>query len=389
VKGNAVKSRAFSILALAFLTAPLPAQSVYPTGTTIWDHAKTNDGYTIYLGSDGIGYMIDMDGTVVHTWTSPVAGQQLYILEPLPKLGVVSFLKPVSGAEDSQTAIELDYAGNVVWSFDMPPKAPLGSTFHHDSERLANGNTLILARQPILVPVISPIVLQDDALLEVDPTGKVVWTWQAWQHAAELGFDDEAKDLIAKQGGDWLHCNSVSEIPPNTHADPVFAAGNLIVSLRFSNTILIIEKATGNVIWRIGPDDHVTFGQHNPHMIPLGLQGAGHILVFDNGSGTGYPLKRRAPGYSQIREIDPETKLTVWTYNSAKSGQNIRDFFSDIISNAQRLPNGNTMICQGARGRLFEVDSAGAIVWEYMVPVATAGSSSVYRAYRVDYSWNQ
>ena len=154
-----MQSRAICILALSFLTALLSAQSIYPTGTTIWDHAKTNDGYTIFLGFDAIGYMIDMNGTVVHTWTSPVAGQQLYILEPLPKLGVVSFLKPISGAENSQTAVELDYSGNVVWSFDMPPKAPVGSTFHHDSERLANGNTLILARQPILVLAISPIVL--------------------------------------------------------------------------------------------------------------------------------------------------------------------------------------------------------------------------------------
>jgi hypothetical protein len=335
-----VNSRAFRILALAFLTAPLTAQSVYPTGTTIWDHAKTNDGYTIFLGADGVGYMIDMDGTVVHTWTSPVAGQQLYIMEPLPKHGVVSYIKPNSGAEISLTALELDYNGSVVWSFDMPPKAPVGSTFHHDSERLANGNTLLLARQPILRARHLPDRPQDDALLEVDPAGEVVWTWQAWQHAKELGFDDEAKGLIAKQGGDWLHCNSVTEIPPNTHTDPVFAAGNLIVSLRYSNTILIIEKATGNVAWRIGPDDHITFGQHNPHMIPLGLQGAGDLLVFDNGSGTGYPLKRRAPGYSQIQEIDPETRLPVWIYNSAKSGHNIRDFFSDIISNAQRLPTG-------------------------------------------------
>jgi hypothetical protein len=47
------------------------------------------------------------------------------------------------------------------------------------------------------------------------------------------------------------------------------------------------------------------------------------------------------------------------------------------------------MICQGARGRFFEVDTTGAIVWEYMVPFSAGGSSSVYRAYRVDYTWNQ
>ena len=51
-----------------------------------------------------------------------------------------------------------------------------------------------------------------------------------------------------------------------------------------------------------------------------------------------------------------------------------------------RLPNGNTLICSGVKGRLFEVDVAGTIVWEYMSPF---GNRTVYRAYRVDYSWLQ
>jgi uncharacterized protein (UPF0248 family) len=125
-------------------------------------------------------------------------------------------------------------------------------------------------------------------------------------------------------------------------------------------------------------------------MIPLGLPGAGNILVFDNGAGTGYPLKKRAPGYSRVVEIDPETKQVVWAYDARQSGQNVRDFWSDIVSSADRLPNGNTMICQGARGRIFEIDPTGAIVWEYMSPFAEAsGSHLVYRAYRKEYTWTQ
>lgn len=283
---------------------------------------------------------------------------------------------------------ELDFDGNLVWSYEIPSNAPAGSSLHHDSERLPNGNTLLLGVQPVLVPEISPTPLRDDVIFEVDPAGNIVWKWVTWQHANEFGFDAEAKELIYAQGGDWTHTNSISVIPPNAHTDPAFAEGNIIVSQRYTNTIFIINKETGAIDWKIGPDDHLTFGQHYPHMIAEGLPGAGNILVFDNGSGTGYPLKVRAPGYSRVQEIDPVTKTTVWSYDSSKSQQNIRDFWSDIISGAQRLPNGNTLICQGTRGRIFEVDAAGAIVWEYMAPYqSTNGSRQVFRAYRVDYSW--
>ena len=44
------------------------------------------------------------------------------------------------------------------------------------------------------------------------------------------------------------------------------------------------------------------------------------------------------------------------------------DFYSAFISGAHRMANGNTFICSGATGRIFEVTRAGAIVWEYRSP---------------------
>ena len=365
-------------------------QSVYPTGTTIWDKTATNDGFTIFCGGDGVCRMIDMDGTVVNTWTSPVPGFVLDSIDPIAPGHITAFLRPAGAAGPNVTMAELDYGGTLVWFYNIPKNAPPGSTFTHDSERLPNGNTIIIGSEPVLAPWISPKIIQDDQLYEVDPVGNLVWHWYLRDHVKEFGFDSEARALIAQQGGDWAHMNSLYVIPPNSHSQPEFAAGNLIVSLRYTNTIFIIEKATGSVVWRIGPDNHITFGQHSPHMIPLGLPGAGNLLVFDNGSGTGYPLKRRAPGYSRIQEIDPVTKKAVWIYDSSQSGQNIRDFWSDITGNAQRLANGNTMIDMGARGRLFEIDANGRIVWEYMSPYTDGiGNQVVFRGYRVDYSWNK
>jgi len=63
-------------------------------------------------------------------------------------------------------------------------------------------------------------------------------------------------------------------------------------------------------------------------------------------------------------------------------------FYSDRISNAQRLPNGNTLINEGRFGRFFEVTPAGEVVWEYVNPyfgpdtVAAAKQMNVFRVYR-------
>ena len=63
------------------------------------------------------------------------------------------------------------------------------------------------------------------------------------------------------------------------------------------------------------------------------------------------------------------------------------DFFSPHISGAQRLRNGNTLICEGGFGRIFEVTKKGETVWEfsnpYHQPHPVLGNINwVFRAYR-------
>lgn len=57
--------------------------------------------------------------------------------------------------------------------------------------------------------------------------------------------------------------------------------------------------------------------------------------------------------FSRVIEVELATKQIVWKYQERKES----DFFSPRISNAQRLPNGNTLICEGVFGRIFEVTS--------------------------------
>jgi hypothetical protein len=134
-------------------------------------------------------------------------------------------------------------------------------------------------------------------------------------------------------------------------------------------------------------------------MIPRGLPGEGNILIFDNGGFGGfgapnptapYGINNARREYSRVIEIDPVAMKIVWEYNANKSGyRDTFKFFSDYVSSAQRLPNGNTLIDEGAVGRLFEVTPDGEIVWEYISPFyqEKENYNMVYRAYRVPYDY--
>ena len=103
------------------------------------------------------------------------------------------------------------------------------------------------------------------------------------------------------------------------------------------------------------------------------------------------------PG-SRVLEIDPISREIVWQYDASCSGRPFWTFYSSFISSARRLPNGNTLICEGMNGRLFQVTIDGDIVWEYVNPifgqwtdhdVESGGSLSnwVFRAQPIPYDW--
>jgi hypothetical protein len=203
----------------------------------------------------------------------------------------------------------------------------------------------------------------------------------------------------------------MSVLGPNRfydQGDKRFHPDNIIVDARQLNIIWIIDKRTGRIVWKVGPDYAATpelrklgqiIGQHHAHMIPKGLPGAGNIMVFDNGGAAGYgspnPGSITGAGNairpnSRVLEFDPITLEIVWQYSSQTSGLDMTSFFSHYISSAQRLPNGNTLIDEGADGRVFEVTPEREIVWEYVSPFFSDMKelqNGVYRAYRVPYEW--
>lgn len=404
--------------------------SIYPTGTTRYDPAKAYNSFVLFSAGDNIARLIDLNGNSVHEWKDAgafstaidpalVGGQRGHVLLTLSTIeGKGTDLVPGQvTARISQTIGELDWKGDPVWQFGA--KAPDGlARQHHDWARLANGNTVVLSNLLHAVKGFKQPRLLDDVIYEVNPAGEIVWRWVASEHLEEFGFTPAQLKLVrASESADYLHLNNLKVVGPNrwfAAGDQRFAPDNLLIDSRNANFIAIIDRKTGKVVWSLGPNHPAagefrperklprpfdrTSGQHDAHIIPEGLPGAGNLLVFDNEGEGGYPpLPLSVTGGSRVLEIDPVKEEIVWQYTGEDSGGPGWSFQSTHISNARRLPNGNTFIDEGQKGRLFQVTREGEIVWEYVNPYLRRGkdalsgkptaNNQLYRAQPVPYDW--
>jgi outer membrane protein assembly factor BamB len=391
-------------IVLAIKIATFGHTSVFPVGLTLSKPA-VQPGYVVFGAPDGNAYAIDARGNVAKKWSSPEPNTALAYTRPLANgnlLAQVRLVGSLSGAAGADSVIEMTQDGRVVWKYTDRVRL-----LHHDMERRSNGNTLIVCSKDLDLPQISRKLLTDDCLIEVDPSGKVVWEWQTADHIDDLELPYDVRSEImngypsgrrtglpaptATKGFDYLHMNAASPIPESAgHTDPRFKPGNVIVSYRFINTLAIVDRDTKKIVWKtVG----LTIGQHNPHFVPAGLAGTGHVLVFDNGyvDGNTNPFRISSRPYSRVLEINPLDNSTAWEYTAENSNRPIWTFFSHYISGAQRQPNGNTLICEGSNGRIFEVTAAGEIVWEYVNPfpnlTAKIPNSTIFRAAKVPEGW--
>lgn len=318
----------------------------HPVGLIHHTPAACQRGYTLFSTTRGgrDAYLIDMEGNVVHSWNSPEGIHYSYLLDNGNLLCRTMPPQDAGGVEtvggSSASIIELDWDGNLVWAYR-------DNTLHHDYERLPNGNTLLLMWDPIPEDLAAQVQggydvdfapgMLGDVVREVTPDGAIVWEWRSWEHL------DTNEDILGPLDArrEWTHGNCLNVTPD----------GDLLVSFRLTNTVGIVDRATGAFKWKWGPGeiDH----QHHPTWLD-----SGRVLIFDNGS------HRRGTSFSRVVEVDPATNEIHWQYQ----GMPAISFYSYNISSAERQPNGNTLICEGAPGRMFEVTPRGEIVWEYINP---------------------
>lgn len=278
---------------------------------------------------------------------------------------------------------------------------------------MPNGNVLILAvtkmsydeaiqlgRDPALL---TENELYNEQIIEVTPIGTnqaaIVWEWNVKDHliqdfdASKDNFGDvslspEKLNINFLNDGDgganWLHFNSI-------FFNPVL--DQIVISSRNLSEIYIIDHSTtseesasdrggiynkgGDFLYRWGNPqsynqgteaDRKLYGQHSPYVIEPGLIDENKIILFNNG-------RDRTPVFSEVFIINPETDSSgVYSYQTGTPYSPVLPdytykhpiepsrFFSGILSSAQRLPNGNTLICEGINGRFFEINPSEDIV---------------------------
>jgi len=399
-----------------------------------WSADESYKGYTLYTPMMSTKtFLINNNGTVVHSWESNYKpALSVYLLENgnILRTAFPGYSPRFWGGGIGGRVELFDWNGTRIWYFEYTTNQ---HCLHHDVRMLPNGNILMIAweyksaaeaiskgRNPNTIPQGE---LWPDHLIEVRPTnnsgGTIVWEWHLWDHMIQdfdptkenYGVVKDHPELVdINYGGrilaDWTHINSVDY---NTEYDQI------LVSVLLFNEIWIIDHSTtseeaaghtggrygkgGDLLYRWGnpqtyrtgnENDRKLFNQHDAEWIKPGLPGEGNILIFNNG------LDRPGADYSSIEEIIPPItnngtytrapasaygpSESTWTYTAEQP----TDFYAINLGGAQRLPNGNTLICNGPHGQFFEVTVEKEVVWEYANQVPDPIDSHVFKICRYD-----
>jgi hypothetical protein len=383
----------------------LPAMHNITCANVVNNQNYDDKGYTLFSPiSRKTTYLIDHEGSLVHTWDSEyLPGNMGYMISSgcILRAGRDNLL-PVLGGGRVQ---KITWDNELIWDFTFA-----GDLYvqHHDIEPMPNGNVLLVARelktrdeaiQAGRAPhkIIENIV-ESEFIVEVRPTGlttgEIVWEWHAWDHIIQ-NYDEnkdnygvvehhpELLDINYMESGklkDWLHVNTVTYNPE---------LDQILLSSRNFNEIWIIDHSTtsveasghtggnigmgGDIIYRWGNPiaygagmqyDQELFHPHDAQWIDKGYPGEDNILIYNNGAWSvdeivppmdenGFYYKTPENPYGPI---DP-----IWSYKSF-------DVYGQHHCGAQRLPDGNTLICNGPRGYFFEVTPDKEVVWEYTNP---------------------
>jgi len=395
------------------------------------------NGYTLFSSMFGKNtYLINNCGKLVHSWTStlPSSRNSQHLLPDgnLMRSGNVG--NQTFGSSASGGFEKLDWQSNVLWSYSISDTLQCA---HHDFIVMPNGNILTAVWESKSAaelkaagrnPATIGSMFWVDKIVELKPinadSAVVVWEWKAWDHlvqdysSAENNFGDIVNhpeliniNLISTVNGSWLHMNSLDY-------DPI--RDQILFSLRNLCEVMIIDHSTttaeasghsggnsgkgGDILYRWGNPANYNrgtiaekklFQQHDAKWIRHGTH-TDKISIFNNGS------DRPVGQYSSIDIIEPPLLpdnsyainiaqpygpvAPVWTYPSPLNSS----FYSATMGGAAVQPSGNLLICEGVKGKFFEIDTTGNIVWEYVSPLTstailtqgTSGNNGVFKINR-------
>lgn len=404
---------------------------------------KVSEGLILFAPNESkFAYLIDNCGLVARKWTfeTQSAYSNAYLLPDGSVVRIVIQAAP----ENGNGCIERrSWEDELVWRYCS--KEENGFNFHSDLQYLPNGNFLVLsyhtlpAKDAIKAGVNPDVILLNlyytESVIELSPQGTddatIVWEWSMLDHLVQ-DFDStklnygNVKENVRKIDANlsdlgFYHFNSVDY---NTALDQV------VLSNYTSNEIYIIDHSTtaeevsgstggkyglgGDLLFRWGnPKNYGAAGkqqlldQHDPKWIPnSNARFGGKLSLYNNKYGELVDELANDVSGMFVLDIDPDEN---GIYPLNENGVFLPDephyvwtgkykdlnVYSEIMSGVDVLPNGNLLICEALGGRFTEVDTAGNVIWRYILPDGRYGLipqgepaiADVYKIKKYDYGY--
>lgn len=376
-----------------------PSEDSLKAGVVLHIPGRAAPGYNLYCSrTTPYAHLMDMEGRIVHSWTYVPGGDAsgggpagddddgAAYEAPIWEHAVMLENGDLVAIRKMASLIRLDWNSNLLWEVPLE--------VHHEITPLPDGTFYTIARE---VREHRGLEIRFPVIVHLSSGGEIMGSWSTYDHLDEInaGFDQRSfldtildgllargdsaviYESIQTQPGmfrlkgnrqyfDYLHLNTITRLPetPLGRRDSRFREGNLLICFRNVNQIGVLDQESMEILWSWGEGE--LEWPHHPTMLE-----SGNILIFDNG------VERHS---SRVIEIEPLSGRIAWEYHADPPAS----FYTSQRGSAQRLPNGNTLICDGNGGRAFEVDAGGETVWEWFNPDIKKGRrEQIYRITRL------
>jgi len=334
-------------------------------GVTVHDPARTEPGLTLYTSGHGSeALLIDLEGRELHRWSRPYSTLErdgrarpapksdrhvwFHSARAMPNGDLIAVYESVGQTPYGYGMVKLDRDSNVIWSYLR--------NVHHVFDVGPDGTIYALSQDIVDHPLEGFHAVGyprlEDYLVVLSPEGEEITRISLVDALAVSGFRFLLQNVTWYGSEDPTHANAVQVVTPEMDAAfPYGEAGDVVVSMRELSTVAVVDVEERRVQWALRGS---WIQQHDVQLLP-----DGHFLMFDNWGDYEGPT-----GISRIVEVDPVSSEITWVYRGTEQ----EPLASEVRSNVQRLPNGNTLISESDGGRLLEITPDGTIVWEFHNP---------------------
>ncbi len=327
------------LLSLPYLSGSRTA-TAQDRGVVAWADDHSWGRHNLYTSGHGPDVLLlYSDGTPVHRWRMPFErafpGQPTSAETPFFRRAHVLPGGHLIAIYQGGGMVRLDAESQVQWA------APGG--FFNDFFVTEDDEVWAVVKEARSLPDVrdGEEILEDKLRLLDAVTGEAHRELSILRLLLASRFRDVLEPL--GETADILHSNTVQVLGAEAEGHPLFAPGQLLISMREISTVAVLDPLAETVVWAQRGPWHM---QHEPT-----LQTNGNILLFDNRGGSG--------GRARVVEVDPTTGEITFELDG---------FVSPEAGTVARLANGNLLVTESERGRAVEITPAGEIAWEFRSP---------------------